>query len=84
MELIDYVIQEAYIVVLALWFIGAILKNTPKVEDWSIPYILLLPGIVLTIALLGLSAENFIQGILVTGAAVLGHQLVKQAKEKLK
>ncbi|WP_269757958.1 phage holin family protein [Thalassobacillus sp. C254] len=32
--------------------------------------------------LMGLNVEAFIQGVLVTGASVLGYELFKQGKEK--
>ncbi len=50
-----------------------------SIPDWTIAYILLVLGVVGSIAMLGLSPQNAVQGVLVTGAAVLGHQLVKQA-----
>ena len=37
MNLLDYVIQDAYILVPVLYVIGIFLKRTPKVPDWLIP-----------------------------------------------
>lgn len=81
MDVVQYVVEEALILIPALWVIGAILKHTPSVPDWTIAYILLAIGIVGTVALLGFTPANVIQGVLVAGAAVLGHQLVKQARQ---
>lgn len=80
MDFIDYIVEEALLIIPALWIIGAILKKTPKVKNWMIAYILLGLGILSTCSLLGFTPKNVIQGVLVTGAAVLGHQLIKQAK----
>lgn len=79
MDLLQYIVDEALIVIPALWVIGAILKRTPNIPDWTIAYVLLLLGVVSTVSLLGFSPQSVVQGVLVTGAAVLGHQLVKQA-----
>lgn len=82
MELMEYIVDEALIIIPALWVLGAILKRTPNVPDWSIAYVLLALGVVGTVAILGFMPQNIVQGVLVAGAAVLGHQLVKQATKK--
>jgi hypothetical protein len=82
MDFLNYIVEEALIVIPVLWIIGVFLKMTPKISDWTIIWILLVVGIALTIALLGLTPQAIIQGVLVAGAAVLGHQLLKQTIEK--
>lgn len=77
----DFMVKEALILVPALYILGAIIKRTPAVPDWCIPYILLVSGIGGSIALMGVTASAVIQGILVTGAAVLSNQIVKQTTE---
>ncbi|GGK31300.1 hypothetical protein GCM10010965_25110 [Caldalkalibacillus thermarum] len=84
MDWLSYIVQEAFIVVPVLWLIGLFLKKTPHFADWAIVWVLLLLGITFTVALLGPGVESVIQGILVTGVAVFGHQLVKQTKEGMK
>lgn len=81
MDIMQYITQEALILIPVLWIIGAILKATPNMPDWTIPYALLAIGIVGAVLLMGSTPQAYIQGILVAGAAVLGHQLIKQAKE---
>ncbi|MBO2942824.1 phage holin family protein [Paenibacillus sp. F411] len=76
-ELID---PRLLIVVAACWVIGAILKKTPKVPDWSIVYIVLGLAVLFTIGVIGWSVESVIQGILAGAFAVFGHQVVKQTK----
>ncbi|MBE0467708.1 MAG: phage holin family protein [Candidatus Desulforudis sp.] len=80
--IIEYVVTEALILIPALWIIGAFLKKTPYVQDWYIPWVLLALGIGGGLALLGVNPEAVIQGVLVTGAAVLGYQLLKQTVER--
>jgi len=82
MEIFDFLVQEAIIIVPALWIVGTFLKSTPNISDWTIPWILLLFGVTGSMALLGPGPESFVQGILVTGVAVLGHQLKIQTERK--
>ena len=85
MEFIQqYLIDKALILIPVLMILGAILKNTPKLPNWIIPYIMLVLGILGGIGLIGFNAQGIIQGILVAGSAVFAHQLVKQGSEGLK
>lgn len=93
-NIIDFVKPELAIVVVALWIIGYFLKNSETVKDKLIPFILLAIGIavaalwVFATSALGTPQEIALalfaaltQGVVVTGVAVLGNQLVKQAKK---
>lgn len=72
------IIEQALIVVPVLLVIGKILKHTPKLKDWLIPYILLVLGISFTIGIIGINIQAIAQGVLVSGAAVFTNQLYKQ------
>lgn len=78
----EYLIEEALMVIPVLLILGKIIKETPNVKSWLIPYFLLFIGVVLTVFLLGFNIDAVIQGILVAGAAVFGHELYKQARER--
>ncbi len=78
----EYLIEDALIVIPVLLILGTIIKGTPNVKDWLIPYVLLVLGIIFTIALIGFNPDAVLQGVLVTGASILIHQGYKQAKEK--
>lgn len=78
----EYIVEQALIVIPVLLILGAIIKNTPNIKDWLIPYILLGLGVIFTVALTGFNIDSIIQGVLVSGAAVFGNQLYKQAKNK--
>lgn len=78
----EYIVEQALIVIPALLVLGQMIKATPRVKDWTIPYILLLFGVSFTVALMGFSVDAIIQGVLVSGAAVFSNQLYKQAKNK--
>ena len=81
-EITNYIDGEMMIVIVALWVIGAFLKRTPNVPDWTIIWLLLVVGIVLAFFVIGFTAGAVIQGILVAGVAVLGHQLIKKTRDK--
>lgn len=81
-QLQDYLLEEAVIVIPVLLIIGKIIKQTPWIKDWFIPYILLIFGVTSAIYLLGTTVDAVLQGILLTGAAVYSNQLFKQTKER--
>jgi len=82
MKAITYVVENAYILIPALYIIGAIIKGIEKISDKYIPLILLVFGIGGAIAILGPSADSVIQGILLTGVTVYGDQVAKQLSKK--
>lgn len=78
MEIIEYITENALILIPALVVIGSVLKGISIIPNKYIPLILLPLGVLGAMALNGISAANCVQGILVTGAAVYGHQIYKQ------
>lgn len=78
MDFISYVIEQALILVPALYVLGMIIKHTEYIPDKFIPVILLVCGITGAVFMMGATVEAVIQGILVTGAAVFTNQLIKQ------
>lgn len=81
MDVLSYIINRALVLIPVLNILGMILKTLEKIPDKFIPLLLLIFGISGSIALTGLSADSVIQGVLVTGAAVYGNQVVKQLKK---
>lgn len=82
MEIITYVTENALILIPVLIIIGHIIKNIQFIPDKYIPLILLPFGIVGAMALGEWNVQSAIQGVLVTGAAVYGNQIVKQISKK--
>lgn len=80
--MIEFITENALILIPVLNIIGVILKDTEKIPDKFIPIILLGFGVVGAVAIMGLSPESVVQGVLVTGTAVYGNQIVKQLKKK--
>jgi hypothetical protein len=81
MDIYTYLIEDALILVPVLLILGTIIKGIDFIPDKYIPLILLPVGILGAIAGGGFNVGSIIQGILVTGAAVYGNQLVKQLKK---
>ncbi len=78
MNFMDYIIQEAYILIPVLYVIGVFLKRTPRIRDWLIPWILMGLGMLGGFFLSGMLLDGLLQGVLVTGITVFANQLYKQ------
>lgn len=83
MEFVNYITENALILIPVLYIIGMILKDTERIKNKYIPIILLPIGIALSIGTMGgFSVDSIIQGVLVTGAAVYSNQLIKQMSKE--
>ena len=80
MEFLSYITENALVLIPVLVIIGQIVKGIEKIDNKWIPLLLLPLGIVGAMALGGWNIDGAVQGILITGAAVYGNQLVKQLK----
>lgn len=78
MDLIDFLNENYYVLIPVLWIFGFALKQTPRIPDWTIIWILLALSICFSTIMYGFSGEGIINGIIAAGVAVLGHQMVKQ------
>lgn len=72
---------ELIVVVAACWVVGYMLKQTPRVPNWSIVYAVTAVAVLMTCLLLGWSVESVIQGVLCGAVAVYGNQLLRQTRE---
>lgn len=80
--MIEYISENALLMIPVLNIIGMIIKNTEKIPDKYIPIILLFFGIIGAVAIMGISPESVIQGVFITGTAVYGNQVFKQLKKE--
>lgn len=78
----QYITEHALILIPVLNILGMIIKGFPKIPDKYIPLILLFFGITGAVAIMGFNVQGIIQGILITGTAVYGNQIVKQLKKE--
>lgn len=86
MDFTSYLIDKMLVLVPVLYIIGMMVKSTPKVKDWLIPWIILGLGLIGAVGI-GITAgipivDAIIQGILVAGVTVFTNQLIMQTTEK--
>lgn len=72
----QFIVPEALIMVPTLYFIGLFLRQTPKIPFWTHVWIKLTFSVIACMIYFGPSIKSFVQGILVTGAAVLFKDIV--------
>jgi len=82
MDILEYVIKEALILIPVLYVIGMFIKSTPNVPSWIIPWIMLALGVIGATALVGFNVQGVIQGVLVAGVTVFANQLIQQTINK--
>lgn len=90
MDITSYIKPELFVLVPALYVLGAVLKKSKKIKDNYIPLILTVVSLVLSCLYVlgteGLSAVSvftaIVQGILCVAGAVYGNQLFKQLTDK--
>lgn len=80
--IVEWIDPKLMVVVAACWCLGYILKQTPRVPDWLIIYIVTGAAVLFTVWAMGVRPESVIQGVLCGAFAVYGHQVVKQTKER--
>jgi uncharacterized membrane protein YoaK (UPF0700 family) len=81
-NLIKFVPEQLLILVSALYVVGMFLKKTPKVTDWSIPWLLLVLGVAFSVAIMGINPTSILQGIICSFVAIATNQLIKQTRNK--
>lgn len=77
--LLDFILKNRLQLIPFLWVVGSLIKNSNCISDKYIPLILGALGVTMSILMGGDVVDNIIQGILVTGAAVYGNELIKQS-----
>jgi len=92
MDYLEFIKPELLSLILVGYFIGMALKNSEKIQDWTIPFIIGGVNIVLAVVYLfsvsatldsrniaALVFTGIVQGALTAAGAVYGNQLKKQA-----
>ncbi|NMD69251.1 hypothetical protein HHO41_03045 [Bacillus sp. DNRA2] len=85
MDLLNALNENYLMLVPALWVLGFALKQTPKVPNWSIIWIITILSLGLAAYSYGFSIDAIVNGLVAAGISVYGHQLVKHSffsKEK--
>lgn len=78
MSISDYLFEQGLAIIPLLNVTGKIIKEAKFINDRYIPVILLAIGIACAFGLMGISVDSVIQGVLLTGTAVFGNQLIRQ------
>ncbi|MDZ5473044.1 phage holin family protein [Bacillus sp. 31A1R] len=81
MDLLQFLNENYYMLVPALWVLGYALKQTPRIPSWSIIWILLIFAILFGTFAFGFTVKAVVNGIIAAGVAVFGHQMFKQTME---
>ena len=77
LEITAQIDQSLVPLAVALYVIGVFLKATPKIVDWTIPWILLLTAILSANVLLGWGINSSIQGVLSCGIGGVGESTLQ-------
>lgn len=77
MDFMNYIVDQALILIPVLYIIGNFLKNS-IINNRYIPLTLLVISVILSMLMIGFTVEGFIQGVLVAGAAVFSNEFIKQ------
>lgn len=83
MNIISFVPEQLGILVAALWVIGYFVKNTKKIPDAYIPFILIVLSVIASLFIMGANVVSVLQGIICAAVAVLGSNVIKQGSELL-
>lgn len=82
MDILNYVVEEGLIMIPVLYIIGEIITGTEFLANKWIPLVLLVISVGFTPLLLGTyDAANIVQAVLVAGATVYSHELLKQSNK---
>ena len=82
MDFMNYIIENALILIPVLYILGSFLKGLENIKDKYIPLVLLAIGIGFSVAIIGFNVDAIIQGILVTGVTVFANQLIKHPNKQ--
>ena len=74
-----YIRESAVILVPVLFFIGLFLRQTPYIPTWSHAWIQLSFAVIACLLYYGFMIQSVVQGVLVTGAAVISKELLENA-----
>lgn len=78
----QYVEPEMFILIPILLFFGWMMKKTPSIPNWVIPYVNTVVAIAGGIALVETVVDGIIQGILVSALSTLSYNMYNQWKKK--
>lgn len=76
LDLLGLVDSEILVMIPVLYLISLFLKQTPKIPQWIITWILLAIALIVCFIYYGPSNHAFVQAVLVTGIASLAYDII--------
>lgn len=71
--------EEVRILVPVLWFLSGVIRGTPKIPSWFIPYLVILISIGFSWFLLDSpNVDRIIQGVIISAIVLTGNALAKR------
>lgn len=77
-----YIQPEILVLIPVLYIIGLLLRQTEQIPIWTHAWIKTIIAIVACFLIIGLHIDAFIQGILISGAAVLMKDLIHKTADQ--
>ena len=81
LDLVQFISSELMIVSVCCYILGIFIKNTNKIKDYYIPFLLLFFAIVFCLLINGFNANSVLQAIICVSLATLTNNLDKQSKK---
>jgi hypothetical protein len=87
---VEYIKPELFILVFVLWYIGTLLKKSHKIEDWAIPFILMVISIIMALSWVLITSGitpmatwvGIMQGFVIAAVEGQAYQYFKQFTER--
>jgi hypothetical protein len=88
---IGYIKPELTILLIVLTYLGTLLKKTPTIEDWKIPFWLMAVSVALATSYTTITTENatlmavwvgIVQGLVIAAVQSTGYTMYKQSKKR--
>jgi len=90
MQLAEMIKPELFVLIPVIWYIGTLLKKSEKLDNWAIPFVLLIVSVSLTVGWFMVNGTDIVkaawiglvQGILIAMVADYGFNLTKTVVNK--
>lgn len=81
LDLVQFISSELIIVAVCCYICGIFIKNTNKIKDCYIPFILLVFSTIFCVLMDGFNANSVLQAIICVALATLTENINKQSKK---
>lgn len=80
-QIFSFIPAQLMILAVILYGLGYFIKETEKIKNCYIPFILLPIGIIISMLTLGFTTTSFMQGIVCVMVACCGNEFIKQGSK---